>query len=145
MSEDDKSVCKTVLDHFIEKTLSDKNKRYLGNRGGGYTSGLWRGRYGIDINMLTKHKPTKPITLRRISKNNRKFACVYEDTLHVQNDKFLYKEHEGYRDLLTNGSKIPSMCQCPKHKASIKVDWKNNIPEFDLYYEYGIFGCFFFI
>lgn len=97
--------------------------RYFGKPGGGYTSGLWRGRLGINIG--------NGLVFRRISKNIRKFAVVRENTMEVYNDK----HHESYRDIQPDGE-IPKKCSCPRHNGSLKVRFKGKI-EFDLYAQIG--------
>jgi len=135
MAESDKEICQSFLDGFISKTTGDPRKRYFGARKGGYTSGLWRGRYGLELSYWKEYNTSKPVVFRRISKNSRQFACVYSDTLQAKNDSYLDKSHDAYRDIVPDGE-IPDMCQCGRHKASIKVDWIDK-PEFALYCEYG--------
>jgi hypothetical protein len=136
ISEEDKLVCKKFADNFILKTVNHPDMRYFGNQSEcGYTSGLWRGRYGIEINRYPEYKNiSKSIVFRRISKNKRKFALVYTDSLVVRNDSFLDKSHDGYRHLIPDGEIPEDMCKCSRHKGSIKVTWKNK-PTFDLYFQ----------
>lgn len=100
---------------FISATTGDSRFRYLGDTGGGYTSGLWRRRYGISIE--------ENLVFRRISSTSRKFGIVRANTLETFNDKFLDKAHVNYRDVLSNGP-IPKMCICPRHQGSIRVKMK---------------------
>ena len=91
-----------------------------------------RGRYGHE---LPYKELSKLVVFRRISKNQRKFACVYADTLLVKNDSFLDKSHTNYRDVEPDGN-IPKMCVCPRHKGSLRVDWKSK-PNFEFYKKFG--------
>ena len=132
----DLEICKRYLDDFIQKTMADPQKRYFGHSNNSYVSGMWRGRYGHQINFWPNYQGvSKPIVFRRISKNTRKFACVYEDTLMVKNDKFLDLRHFRYGKVYPDGE-IPNICKCTTHLGIIKVGWKVK-PEFDLYFEYG--------
>ena len=135
--EEDHIICRQYADRFIEKTINHPDLRYFGNKSEcGYTSGLWRGRYGIEINHYPEYKNiSKPIVFRRISKNKRKFGLVYASSLVVENDSFLDKSQQNYRELIQDGE-IPEMCSCTRHKGSIKVSWKQK-PIFDLYYKVG--------
>lgn len=128
LTPEDRAVCINWINtRFIGPTASDADFRYFGTKGGGYTSGIWRGRLGI----LIDDGVSKNIRFRRISKSRRKFACVYEDTMVVKDDKLLDKSHGDYRDVVEDGP-IPKMCRCPRHSGSLKVDWAQK-PEFDLY------------
>jgi hypothetical protein len=100
---------------FIAKTCSDPNLRYFGVKGGGYTSGIWRGRLGLTIGKT-------PLVFRRVSKHLRKFAIVKKDTMEVHNDHPLWKTHftPYQRDKIPDGP-IPEGCSCPVHGASINV------------------------
>ena len=74
---------------------------------------------------------------RRISRNKRKFACVYADELIVKNDKFLDKAHCKWRELEEDGEIESQNCLCPRHKPSVRVDWRNKKPEMELYVKIG--------
>lgn len=113
---------------FLLATLNDEKQRYFGESGGGYTTGLWRGRLGLRV--------TDDMVFRRISKNQRKFAIVKLDTMVVYNDKYLDKHHKSYRDLFPDGP-IPKGCCCPRHSGSIRVKWKNRVPAMSLYAQIG--------
>lgn len=135
LEESDKILCIEYLENFIEKTLNHPKWNYFGAPSGGYTSGLWRGRYGREINHFKKTL-SKTVVFRRISKNTRKFACVYAETLEIKNDKYLDKSHKNYRPIFEDGAKIPKGYMSPRQKDSLKVDWKIK-PEFDLYKSFG--------
>lgn len=80
MLEADRKICMSYLDDFIQKTMADPQKRYFGHSNNSYVSGMWRGRYGHQINFRPNYQGvSKPIVFRRISKNTRKFACVYAE------------------------------------------------------------------
>jgi hypothetical protein len=134
----DTLICERYLKEFIIKTLGDPDMRYFGVVGGGYNSGLWRGRYGEEINWRkTGDSPSKTMVFRRISRNKRKFACVYADELVVKNDKLLDKSHQDWREVVPDGP-IPSMnCGCPRHKPSLRVGWANGVPVFKLFAKIG--------
>ena len=80
LTTEDRKICIEYLDEFIKSTTEDIQMRYYGCVGGGYTSGLWRGRYGNEVNFYKKGL-SKNITFRRLSNNVRKFGCVYSDTV----------------------------------------------------------------
>lgn len=131
-SDDEKLFCIQWLNSFIVRTIQNPDFKYFGGgSGGGRNSGINRGCYGITINR------DKNIVFRRISKNKRKFACVYGSELEVYNDKYLFKQHSGYRDLYSDGEEIPDICICPRHKGSIRVKWKNYIPKLLFYAKIG--------
>lgn len=134
LTDEEKSKAKEFCQYFIDSTLSDSKKRYFGVVGGGYTSGLWRGRLGLALfyGQPGAKKWDENLVFRRISKNKRKFAVVRIDTLEVYNDKYLDKSHYKYRDLLPNGPIPNTHCYCPRHKGSIKVRFKQ-IPELELF------------
>lgn len=130
LSKDErKNAIDFIHNKFLIPTVQDSKFRYFGGTGGGYTSGIWRGRFGIQID--------DTLVFRRISKNQRKFGVVKICDLEVFNDKLLDKSHHIYRGLVPNGE-IPNMCKCPRHKSSIKVRFKNDKkPDMDLYIQIG--------
>lgn len=113
---------------FVDKTCADPKMRYFGVKGGGYTSGLWRGRLGLSVNW------DKNLVFRRISKNKRSFAVVRLETLEVFNDKVLHKTHG--RNLIQNGGDLIKHCMCPQCRGSIKVRFKTK-PDMELYIRIG--------
>lgn len=116
---------------FIAKTCLDEKFRYFGETGGGYTSGLWRGKLGIIIHT------DKTLVFRRLSKNIRKFGVVKLESLEVHNDKPLDKAHGQYRnEFYKDGSEIKKECHCPRHMGSVGVKMKSNI-KMDLYARIG--------
>lgn len=130
LNEEEKTCALNFVKDFISKTILDSKMRYFGKPGGGYTSGLWRGRMGITL-------PQNHLVFRRISKNLRKFAVVRKNTLTIFNDKLLDKSHREYRDVFENfDDEKMNGCVCPRHSASLKVKFKQ-IPKLDLFAEIG--------
>lgn len=115
-------------DDFIAKTLADPKKRYFGVTGGGYTSGLWRGRYGLSFGLPMN------LVFRRISHRQRKFAVVRADTLEAHNDKPLNKSHAQGWTAQPNGT-LPTGCKCTKCTGSVRVKFKK-VPDMDFYFQY---------
>lgn len=132
LTEEEKNKAKEFCQFFVDKTLSDPKKRYFGCTGGGYTSGLWRGRLGLAVfyGQPGVKEWDKNLIFRRISKNKRKFAVVRKDTLEVYNDKHLDKTDYD-RELYPNGP-IPDICICPRCRGSIKVRFKQ-MPDLELF------------
>ena len=136
LSDIDKERAKKFCQSFIDSTNNDPKKRYWGKSGGGYTTGMWRGRLGISLYLPGEKQYDPNIVFRRISKTKRKFAVVHLDTMEVHNDKSLDRLND--RDLLPDGPIPRNVCNCPRHKGSIKVRFKNNQPpELELFYRTG--------
>jgi len=138
LSDIDKERAKKFCQSFIDKTNADPKKRYWGETGGGYTSGMWRGRLGISLYLPGEKEYDANLVSRRISKNKRTFAVVHVDTMEVHNDKYLDKAHYVYRDIVPDGPVPKNHCYCSRHKGSIKVRFKGGKPpELEFFYRTG--------
>ena len=136
LSDVDKEKAKKFCQSFIDSTNADPKKRYWGKPGGGYTSGMWRGRLGIFIYMPGDKHYDGHIVFRRISKNKRTFAVVHVDSMEVYNDKKLDKFND--RDIIPDGDIPIKYCNCRRHKGSIKVRFKDGKPpELEFFYKTG--------
>ena len=124
LTQDERIMGENYLREFLVKTCADPKMRYFGVTGGGYTTGMWRGRFGISLG--------DTLVFRRIAKNARRFAVIQINTLEVFNDKYLDKHNPMYRDLSPDGEIPTDKCRCPRHKGSIRVRFKQK-PELELF------------
>ncbi len=123
---------KSFANKFISSTCLDPKFRYFGKTGGGYCSGLWRGRYGLEMPFQGE------LVFRRIAKNARKFGIVKPDTLVAHKGRpIIANKPSGWIEC-KEGEQIPSGCGCPNCKGQTRVRWKNNTPpKMKLYAQIG--------
>lgn len=138
LSDIDKDRAKKFCQLFIDRTEADPKKRYWGEMGGGYVTGMWRNRLGKSLHLPDEKQYDPVLRFRRISKNKRIFAVVHIDTMEIYNDKYLDKAHKSYRDIEPDGPIQRTHCSCPRHEQSLKVRFINNKPpELEFFYKTG--------
>jgi hypothetical protein len=131
LSPEERAKAVEYANKFIKDTCGHPTMNYLGmEKMGGYTTGLWRGRFGMNI--------WNDLVFRRISKNKRAFGIVKQDTLEVHNDKPLNRVDylRGGGEPTPNGPVPNNMCNCPTHKGALKVRFKTR-PEMEVYARIG--------
>jgi hypothetical protein len=130
LSPEERAKAVEYANKFISDTCKHPKMNYLGmNKMGGYTTGLWRGRFGFNI--------WNDLVFRRISKGRRVFGIVKQETLEVFNDKPLNKLGYKHGHHHTPNGEVPNnCCSCPTHKGAIKVRFKTR-PEMETYATIG--------
>lgn len=119
LDENSKKIAIEYCNDFFNKVGSQcsfKNAGYRRKTGGGHCSWFKRNTLG---HVFDKNKS---LVFRRISKNKRIFGVVKLQEL-------VLKENKQEID-------ITKSCNCP-YCTDFRVEFKNNIPEMDFYFEFG--------